>query len=90
MNFPLSPGVLATELEASTERFRFLAAVAETAELLRGSYWAQDGSYGQVLELLAALSEEFRSRPQCRELTEVVLRAQALTIRDTVQKLSAK
>ncbi|HZN60419.1 MAG TPA: von Willebrand factor type A domain-containing protein, partial [Planctomycetota bacterium] len=51
-SYPLPPGVVATRLEETSDRFRFIASAAETAELLRGSYWARNGSYGKVLETL--------------------------------------
>ena len=76
--------MLTTELSEASDRFRFIAAVAETAELLRDSYWAQDGSYGKVLGLLGTLSEEFSSRGEVQEFAESVLRAQALTIQALV------
>ena len=56
-------------------------AVAETAELLRASYWARDGSYGQVLRLLAGLSETFRSRPESQEFVSLVAHVQLLTVK---------
>ncbi len=80
LSFPLHPGVLATRLADTSDSFRFIAAAAELAELLRGSYWTRDGSYGRVLELLASLGPEFRARPECQELAELVTRAQALTM----------
>ncbi|MGQ9592665.1 MAG: YfbK domain-containing protein, partial [Planctomycetota bacterium] len=81
-DYPLSPGVLATRLEETTDRFRFVASVAELAELLRGSYWARDGSYAKVLEVLGGLSPEFRATAAWREVAEAALRAQALTVRE--------
>lgn len=81
-DYPLSPGVLATRLEETTDRFRFVASVAELAELLRGSYWARDGSYAKVIEVLGGLSPEFRATPEWREVAGAALRAQALTVRD--------
>ncbi len=88
VNYPLSPGVLATRLSETSDRFRFAAAVAETAELLRNSYWARDGSYGDVLGLLATLGPEFRATPAWKELTELLLRVQALTVQ-RLTKLAA-
>ncbi len=80
VNYPLSPGVITTRLSETSDWFRFVAAVAETAELLRGSYWARNGSYGKVLELLATLSPAFRAQPPSKELADLVARAQALTV----------
>ena len=50
---------LRTSGELSDE-LRFLAAVAEYAELLRGSYWAKDGSMDRVLELAQASAQDER------------------------------
>jgi Ca-activated chloride channel family protein len=79
-SYPLSPGVLATHLEETSDRFRLAASVAETAELLRKSYWARDGSYAKVLEVLRTLGPEAQSRPEVRELFELALRAQVLAV----------
>ena len=76
----MPPGVLQTDLKQTTSRFRFIAAVAETAELLRESYWARDGSFADVAELLYGLEPQFQSQPQWREIVEMVTRAQRLTM----------
>src|SRR5262249_52293069 len=86
VSFPLQPGVIATSLKDSSDRFRFMACVAEMAELLRCSYWARDGSYGKLLSVLSTLGPEYRSRGDWKELVELALRAQELTI----NKLSGK
>jgi Ca-activated chloride channel family protein len=80
VNYPLSPGVLATSLRGETDRFRFIAGAAEMAELLRSSYWARNGSFKKVLDVLAGLSPEFRNRPECQELVELATRARDLTV----------
>jgi Ca-activated chloride channel family protein len=84
--WPLRPGVLATRLADTSDRFRFLAAVAEFAEVLRGSYWAQDGSYGRVIAAMASLSPEWRERAEVREVLELALRAQALTLESLAKR----
>ena len=81
VNFPLSPGVLATSLRETSDRFRFIASVAEAAELLRRSYWSRDGSYGRVLQVLAGLNAEFRRQSAWQEVFQLVARAQLLTIK---------
>jgi Ca-activated chloride channel family protein len=86
VSFPLHPGVLATSLNDSSDRVRFLACVAETAELLRTSYWARDGSYGKVLGVLSSLSPEYRARGDFMELAELVGRARELTIHNLAGK----
>ncbi|MEM7234354.1 MAG: von Willebrand factor type A domain-containing protein, partial [Planctomycetota bacterium] len=84
-NFEIPQGVIATSLDRTSDRFRFIASVAEFAELLRESYYARDGSLGSVLELLDSASEEFQGRPEWREVSELCSTAQALT----VSKISA-
>jgi Ca-activated chloride channel family protein len=81
-DYPLAPGVIATSLAATSDRFRFIAGAAEMAELLRGSYWARNGSYGRVLSALESLNPEYRARPEWRELTALAARAQEITIRN--------
>ena len=51
-----SRGDLAVNLEEASPRFQMAAVVAEYAEILRESYWAQDGS------LVAVISEAWRIR----------------------------
>lgn len=85
-SYPISAGVLATRLGETTDRFRFIASVAELAELLRGSYWSRDGSYARVLEVLGGLSPGFRATEQWREVAELALRAQMLTLRTLAER----
>ena len=80
LNFPLPPGVLGTDIQETSDAFRFTACAAETAELLRGSYWARDGSFGSVLQMLYDLDEGFRARPEWRELAELVTGVQRLVV----------
>ncbi|UFJ39838.1 VWA domain-containing protein [Brevibacillus humidisoli] len=51
-----------------SQDLRFLAAVAEYAEILRGSYWAKDGSLEEVLQL----AEENSSGEQQMEFVRLV------------------
>jgi Ca-activated chloride channel family protein len=80
LELPIAPGTIAQRREEMSERLRFRAALAEAAELLRESYWARDGSWAQLLELLRSLSPSFQARPDVRALEELALRAQALTL----------
>ncbi len=89
-NYPLSAGVLATGLRDTTDRFRFVAAVAETAELLRDSYFARDGSFERVAALLGANSPEFRARPEWVELNELVGGAWQLNVARLAALASAR
>jgi Ca-activated chloride channel family protein len=79
-NYPLKQGVLATRLEDTTDELRFVAALAESAELLRDSYWSRDGSWAKVIELLGGLSPGFQARAELHELLELALRAQELVV----------
>ncbi|MCB9452231.1 MAG: von Willebrand factor type A domain-containing protein [Anaerolineaceae bacterium] len=52
--------------------FRLLAAAAEFSELLRESYWAQDGNYVDVLNLAAPLVDEMPDNADVAEFVELV------------------
>jgi Ca-activated chloride channel family protein len=82
VSYPLSPGVMVTSLREASERFRFMACVAEFAELLKQSYWSRDGSFGKVLGVLGSLGPEGRAREDSKEVADLVVRAQALTIQN--------
>ena len=86
LDFPLAPGVLAPDFKKTSDRFRHTACVAELAELLRDSYWARDGSYVEILNVLAKLSPEFRSLPEWQEVVELTARAQDITIRNLMSR----
>ncbi len=51
------------------------ACVAEFAEILRGSYWAKDGSLEDVMDLLRDADDRMASRPELDELIDLVRRA---------------
>jgi Ca-activated chloride channel homolog len=55
--------------------FRLLAAAAEFSEILRESYWAQEGNYGAILTLLDPLEFELVYDTQVAELRDLVLAA---------------
>ena len=81
-NYPLSEGLIAGTREAATPSLRFLACVAEFAELLRGSRWAQDGSYAAILKELAELPPDFRAKPEWDEVRKLVWQAHVLSMRE--------
>ena len=85
LNFPLAASALKPNLDATSDLFRFIACAAETAELLRDSYWARDGSYSKVLKTLDGLSPPFRGTPQWDELYGVARKALQLTIPRLIQ-----
>ena len=72
---------LASRFEAASPRFRLTAAVAEFAEILRGSYWAKESRLSDVLAVArsaAVRQNDVRSREFVRLLeTAAVLREQA-------------
>ncbi len=79
LEFPLSPGI--RKGQATSDRFRVLAAAAETAELLRGSYWARNGSFRSVVSYLQAMGPEARGSYAWQEIADVAVHAQLETIR---------
>jgi Ca-activated chloride channel family protein len=79
-NFPLGEGLIAARAEAAPADLRFLACVAQFAELLRGNRWARTGSFAAVLRQLERLPDECRARAEWNELADLVRRAQALSV----------
>jgi len=71
--------VMGTSLDRTSPRFRLLAATAELAELLRGSYFARDGAFGPVLHLLEQLPPVAQRRDEVRTLIETTRRALELS-----------
>ena len=59
-------------------RFRFTAAVAEFAEILRESYWAQDGSLEAVLAEAGEAVSLMDATPRDHEFIDLVERAARL------------
>jgi hypothetical protein len=54
--------------------------VARFAELLRDSKWVRQGSYAEVLRALERLPNDYKAKPQCQEVYELVTRAQQLSV----------
>ena len=61
-----------------SRHLRLCAVVAEFAELLRGSWWARDGSCAAVAEELAELLPLYGNSPEVVELLDLVNKAAAL------------
>ena len=59
--YPILPGVLSGTFESTCTNFRLAAAAAEFAEILRESYWARDGSLGEVRLVAESVYEEVKS-----------------------------
>ncbi len=64
-----------TDLASTSPRFRFAAAVAEYAEILRESYWAKDGSLEAVLALLYSTVSEMSDNEDAAAFSETVEQA---------------
>lgn len=76
---PITVGQLLGDIEQAPAGFRLQAAVAEFSELLRHSYWAQDGSYGAVHKLAEPLIEELPNNPEVAEFVKLVEAAMRYT-----------
>lgn len=68
----ITTGDLLDDIRDAPPSFRLQAGVAEFAELLRGSIWAQDGSFSRVLELVQPLENDYGGNPQIMELVELI------------------
>ena len=67
-------GDLAASFGKADARLRLAAAVAEFAEILRGSYWAKDGSLAALIPVVDGLAAELDD-PQVSELAQLVRKA---------------
>ncbi|MBZ0275014.1 MAG: von Willebrand factor type A domain-containing protein, partial [Anaerolineae bacterium] len=63
---------LLPNIDEAPADFRLLAAAAEFSELLRDSYWAQDGNYVDVLTLAAPLVDEMPGNEDVIEFVDLV------------------
>ncbi len=86
-DFDLPPGILSEKLADTSDRFRLIASVAEFAELLRGSYYARNGSYGAILELMSQFPPEAKNRIEFAEIYKTVGKAQGLGAVRTLQNI---
>lgn len=59
--------------DRASDRFQFTAAVAEFAEILKGSYWAEDSTYSDVYAVVSEVAES-TEEVQFVELVENLLR----------------
>ncbi len=67
------------DLEMTTPHFQLDAAVAEFAEILRESYWAQEGNLADVLALAEQVQEQLAGDADVAEFVTVVERANGLS-----------
>jgi hypothetical protein len=65
----------------ASARFQLDVVVAEYAEILRNSYWAQDSSLGAVLEEAEMVAQRLPDDDDVAELVELVRRAKAISER---------
>jgi hypothetical protein len=63
---------LMASIDDTSPDFRLQAGVAEFGELLKGSYWAEDGSYGAVLALLQPLQSQLNDTAQVDEVVNLM------------------
>jgi Ca-activated chloride channel homolog len=75
---PLSTDELKAEFAKTSRPFRLAATVAEFAEILRQSYWAQGADLGTVLTQAQALSREYGSDAEVIELVDLIAKAGSL------------
>jgi Ca-activated chloride channel family protein len=69
---------LASSLHDASPWFLVTAAVAEYAEILRGSYWAQESSLGDVLDLAQLGNTSLGEDPEVTEFLWLVSQAQQI------------
>jgi Ca-activated chloride channel family protein len=71
----LDSGALAPSFEEADPHFQLDVIVAEYAEILRESYWAQRSSLGGVLEVAGRIGAQFADDPDVTEFVELVRRS---------------
>ena len=75
LNQPITVGELLMDFNEAPASFRLQAAAAELSELLRESYWAQEGNYTDLINFSANLEDEIPNNAQIDELLEMMLLA---------------
>ena len=74
----LSRSELARSFEDTDPRFQLSAVVAEYAEILRGSYWAQEGNLTDVGAHASRVKRLLEGDPDVAELADLVFSADAI------------
>ncbi len=72
INATIDVADLGESFDEAPADFRLHACVAEFSELLRESYWAQDGNYVDLLTLAAPLEEEMADNADVAEFVELI------------------
>ena len=80
-NRSLSFDDLSTSFLQASPRFQFAAVVAEYSELLRESYWAQDGSISSVVAEAERVQRLLPQSSDAAEFTALVVRTQRIQAR---------
>lgn len=86
-DFPIPPGIIAGDARTASESLAFLACVAELAEILRESYYARDGSLGELLARLGMLPDSIRQTPSWKQVATMTGRAFRLRIQSQLARL---
>ncbi len=76
---PFTPADFLTNLNQSTVEYRFIAAVAEYAEILGNSYWAKDNSLSEVQRLALSTESTLGSNPEVVEFINMLDQTYRLT-----------
>jgi len=72
LNRTITVGDILESMGDAPASFRMQAAVAEFAELMRGSYWSEGGTFGAILSLAEPVAEELPQDEQIAEFVELV------------------
>jgi Ca-activated chloride channel family protein len=82
LNQPFDSGEIAESFAAASPRFQWDVVVAEYAEILRGSYWAEGSTLAAVLEEAQAVSNLLPGDDNVSEFVELVKRARAIAAQE--------
>ncbi|HMQ50556.1 MAG TPA: VWA domain-containing protein [Anaerolineae bacterium] len=72
---PFNVGDFRASLDETSDGFRLIAAVAEYAEILRGSYWAKEGDLGEVERLALSAEDSFAEDSEVLEFFNLLEQA---------------
>ena len=78
---PIARAVVRSATDGLSSPTQLSLVAAQFAEKLRGSYWARNVSYDDILRRFETISEPLRSRPEVVELRGLVTRARDLDSR---------
>jgi hypothetical protein len=84
----IAPGDFAVQFEAASPRFQLTAVVAEYAEILRGSYWAQGAKLTDVVREAQRVAEMLSQDADVQEFAQLASRAGALMAGEGVQPMT--